>query len=352
MEPQNLAVMEGGGAYNANSALQASGAALALPLFEQAAAETPAEASDRPVVIVDYGASQGRNSIIPLRRAIEVLRRRLGPHRAICVAHTDLPTNDFATLFSSVDGDTEAYGAGDPKIFPSAVGRSFYRAVLPGDYVDLAWSSYAAQWLSRVPSRIEGHIVCWRSAGAVRSAFVEQGKSDWERFLRLRAAELRRGGRLVICLPAALDNGLHPSAALFDVANSVLTEMLDEGAIGAGERAGMVVHVYPRTPTETLAPVASGALGLQVLASSFTPLSDHAWAQYEKDRDAEALAAKRAGFFRATFGPTLAQALKPSSDEMTRRAFLDRLEAGMRSRLAKSPTPFGNIVAILSLVKE
>lgn len=345
-------VMEGRGAYNANAALQSSAAGLALPFFERAAAEAPID-GDGPVVVVDYGASQGRNSLAPMRVAVHALRKRLGPGRAICVVHTDLPANDFSALFATIEGASESYVEDDPNVFPSAVGRSFYRAVTPDDYVTLGWSSYAAQWLSRVPTPVPGHIVAFRSAGGVRQAFADRGRRDWETFLYLRARELRRAGCFVVCLPSLDENGSHPSAILFDAANAVIDEMVAEGAIAADERERICVAAYPRTPDETLAPFAEGGsrVGLRLIDRSFLPLEDGGWRQYQADGDATGLAARRAAFFRATFGPSLGNALKQSGDEAARSVFADRLEAGMRRRLAALLEPIAHMVAILWLAK-
>jgi hypothetical protein len=344
-------VMEGRGAYNLNSALQASGAALALPVFEQAAHSIPLEDGDRPIVVADYGASEGRNSLIPISLAIRVLRQRAGRSRPICVVHTDLPANDFKSLFATVEETPESY-ARDGPVFPSAIGRSFFRALFPNCYVDLAWSSYAAQWLSRSPRPVPDDIVGFRGAGPLRQAFFDQGRADWETFLARRADELRPGGRLVVCLPSLNEAGLHPGALLIDAANEAIAEMLAEGSITAEERERMCIAVYPRTRAETLAPFAEGGsgLGLQLISSSFSPVEDVGWIKYREDRDAEALAAKRAGSFRATFGPSLASALR--GDDSARQAFSDRLEAAMRRRLAIHPVEIANIVAILSLVRS
>jgi hypothetical protein len=50
----------------------------------------------------------------------------------------------------------DRYILDDPNVFPSAIGRSFYESVLPPSSVHLGWSSYAAVWLSRVPTLIPG----------------------------------------------------------------------------------------------------------------------------------------------------------------------------------------------------
>jgi hypothetical protein len=77
----SYAVMEGGGAYNRHATFQAGGARLAIPFLEKAAREVSVGPADLPVVIADYGLSQGKNSRAPVRIAIGELRPRLGPHR-------------------------------------------------------------------------------------------------------------------------------------------------------------------------------------------------------------------------------------------------------------------------------
>src|SRR5262245_18870072 len=91
--------MEGGGAYNKNAKLQASGGAFALPHLENAARSIVFNPDSQPIVIADYGSSQGKNSLLPMRVAIEVVQARLGSDRPIFVYHEDLPANDFNSLF-------------------------------------------------------------------------------------------------------------------------------------------------------------------------------------------------------------------------------------------------------------
>src|SRR3546814_8004128 len=100
--------MQGGGFYNRNSTLQAANLTSALPLLEDAARSIAVD-GDRPLVIVDYGCSQGRNSMAPMRAAIEALRVRTGEDRAVEVVHTDLPSNDFTSLFTTLDDRSEEH---------------------------------------------------------------------------------------------------------------------------------------------------------------------------------------------------------------------------------------------------
>jgi SAM dependent carboxyl methyltransferase len=291
--------MEGGGAYNNNAKLQASGGAFALPHLENAARSIALDADSQPVVIADYGSSQGRNSLLPMRVAIEVLRARLGSDRPILVYHEDLPANDFNALFEVLDKDPKSYFLNAANVFPCAVGRSFYESVLPSNHVHLGWCSYAAMWISRIPTRIPGHFAVPRSTGEVRAAFERQAAQDWERFLLLRACELRPGGRLVIAVPAANDDGTSGFEDLLDHANATLAEMVDEGAITADERARMVIGVWPRRRRDLLAPFSGDGqfCGMKVEHCETNAVADAAWAAYERDGNKVAVANKHALFF-------------------------------------------------------
>jgi hypothetical protein len=81
-------------------------------------------------------------------------------------------------------------------------------------------------------------------------------------------------------------------------------------------------------------------------------LADAAWADYERDGIIEALANKQALFFRVVFAPTLAQALAANSDAERLRAFSNRLESGLKRRLASQPRPINSLVETIVLAKS
>ena len=62
------AVMEGRGAYNEHATIPAGGARSALPILLAAAQAVRAQAGE-PIVIADYGSSEGKNSLGPMRGA-------------------------------------------------------------------------------------------------------------------------------------------------------------------------------------------------------------------------------------------------------------------------------------------
>jgi hypothetical protein len=344
-------VMEGGGSYNLHARIPAGGGNLALPLLEEAVRSITLERGDQPVVVADYGSSQGKNSLTPMRAAIKALRARLGPERPIFVVHIDQAANDFNTLFDVLRSDPERYSVDDPNIFPSAIGRSFYESVFPREHVHLGWSSYAAVWLSRVPTLIPGHFVSLASTGDVREAFERQAADDWKSFLTLRASELRLGGRLVVVLPGLNDEGVAGFEPLFSEANEALAEMVTEGAISAEERAGMVLGAYPRRRNELLAPFSTDGqfCGLTVEHCELFGLPDAAWTDYQQDGNKEVLVNRHVGFFRAIFVPSLAAAV---TDEKKRNVFPDSLEKKLKRRLADRPAPYHSFVQTLVLAKR
>ena len=139
--------------YTVSSRLQAAGLRPAIALFEEAAASVPLPRPPQPIVIADYGASTGHNSLLPISAALPVLRKRTRPEHSVLVVHTDVPDNNFTVLFQTLADDPDTYLHKDAATFASAVGRSFYSQIIPSNSVHLGWTSWAIQWLSRVPRR-------------------------------------------------------------------------------------------------------------------------------------------------------------------------------------------------------
>ena len=348
-------VMEAKGAYNKYAKLPAGGAALALPLFDKAVQAVELDAEGQPIVIADYGSSQGKNSMAPMQFAIRGLRRRVGPNRAISVFHIDQPSNDFNSLFSVLNADPERYVLEEPNVFPAAIGRSFYESVLPSCSVHLGWSSYAAVWLSQIPTLIPGHFFPAHSTGAVRAEFDRQGAKDWEAFLSLRAKELRPGGRLVVVLPGLADDGSSGFTRVIDEANAALEDMVADGAITAEERSRMAVGNYPRRKRDLLAPFAANGRFQQLTVEDceMSEFPDGAWTDYQRDGNKEALVTKHVLFFRSILVPSLASALVRvrAGDTEAIRAFGDQLEQLLKRRLLRQPAATHSFVQTIVLAK-
>ena len=345
--------MEGKGAYSQHSRIPAAGGALAVPLLAEAARRIPLDGSGRPIVIADYGSSDGRNSFAPMNAAIEELRKRAEPERPIEVYHTDLPGNDFATLFGLVERDPDSYARRHRQVYSFAVERSFYQGLFPARSVDLGWSSYAAVWLSELPTQIPDHIFIPRTSAEIRAQFDRQAAKDWKTFLTLRADELRPGGRLVVVLPSLDQAGSTGYGPLWDCANEALSDLVAAGFVSREERGRMTLASCPRRERDLLEPFAERGVfeDMTVEHVATVPGADTAWNEYETDHDAEALAAKRAMFFRVIFAPSVAQGLSPDRPAEDKRELVDRLEAGVRRRLSDAPMPIHHLVGMIALAK-
>lgn len=344
--------MEGHGIYNRSSAVQAAGYAPALPLLEQAARMVPLPPVLQPLVIADYGSSEGRNSLIPIATAIQALRARGGSDRPISVVHTDLPANDFSGLFQTLETDPDSYLRGDPATFAFAVGRSFYRQILPAGSVTLGWSAWAVQWLSRTPSAIADQVQVAHSRDpAAKAAFARQAAEDWRTFLAHRASELCPGGRLVILTMALTEEGDFGYRAVLEAMNDSLRELVEVGEVRPEERARMAIPTVGRSRAELLAPFEphGGYRGLSVERIDLFQGADLLWRDYERDRDAAAYGARWAAFSRASVLPTLA--LDLAGDRARRDSFVARIEAGMARRLAARPEPTVIPLAMLTVAK-
>jgi hypothetical protein len=348
--------MEGNGAYNKHAKLPADGAALALPLLEKAIREVKLDPGDEPIVIADYGSSQGKNSLAPMQVAISRLRKRIRPNRAISVFHIDQPSNDFNSLFEVLDADPNRYGVDEPEVYSAAIGKSFYEKVLPSGSVHLGWSSYAAVWLSRVPALIPGHFISICSTSTVHAEFERQAAQDWEAFLTLRARELRPGGQLVVVLPGIADDGSVGLEPIFDHANAALAEMVADGAITSEERSRMTLRAHPRRKRDLLAPFERTGEFQQLTVEDFamSEVSDAAWDQYACDGDKESLTTKRTLFFRSIFVPSLACALSPAraGNGEALAIFADQMDQRLKQRLANQPAEMRSFVQTILLSKK
>ena len=341
--------------YTTGPRLQAAGLGPAIRLFEQAAAMVPLPTAPRPIVIADYGASTGHNSLLPLRAAIAVLRKRTRPEHSVLVAHTDVPENDFTALFRTLADDPDSYLSSDAATFASAIGRSFYNQILPSDSVNLGWTSWAIQWLSRLPAPIPDHVmVAYSRDDAVRAGYARQAAHDWHEFVAFRGRELCPGGRLVVLAPALDENGEFGFRVLLAATMEVLDELVADGLLTEAELHRMSIPIVGRRAADFLAPFAPSGRFERVSIEHLEVFNaeDRFWDQLQKDGDAKAFGVQWASFARASVFPTMASALDGGPDDPRTGQFCDRLEAGLAARLAAAPEQMQIPLARLVLLKR
>ncbi|HTZ86096.1 MAG TPA: hypothetical protein VMB05_05450 [Solirubrobacteraceae bacterium] len=342
--PAGTSVMAGDGLYNQHSQPQHVADDDGLPLLERACEAVPLADGDA-IVVADYGSSQGRNSLSPMASAIKALRGRLGPATPISIVHTDLPSNDFAALFTTLASDPQSYLRDSENVFAYAAGRSFYERLFPASQVAIGWSAITVHWLSAVPVPLREHIFSPLGTPEERAAYAARAAEDWRHFLEHRAAELVPGGQLVIVGSGADEHGRSGAEGLLDLANGALREMVSEGTLSPAEYERMVVPTYYRSRAEFLAPLEEGSTeGTAPLAGSLsleecseTDLADPLWAEFEQSRDVAEYAASASEFLRAFSEPSLFAAIAAERFAGQATKLADEFYARVREAIAQRP---------------
>ncbi|MGB3894222.1 MAG: SAM-dependent methyltransferase, partial [Mycolicibacter sinensis] len=339
--PESSVVVRPEPAGTPSRRLQAAGLGHATAVFEQLAATVPLPPAPRPIVVADYGAATGYNSLLPIGAAIAAFRRRTRPDHPVLVTHTDLPDNDFTALFRTLADDPDSYTRKDAASFPSAIGRSFYAQILPSQSVNLAWTSWATMWLRRPAPELpefDDHVHVEHSDdAAARQEYARRAAQDWQDFLAFRGRELAPGGKLLVLTAAVDAQGRSGYRPVLDAIVAVLDELVGEGFVSRDEVTRMTIPVLARSEKELRAPFAPAGRfeALTIERLDVFDAEDRFWDRYLLDGDAGALGAQWSAFTSAAVFPALAAALAGGAAGDPRAAeFVQRLEAGVAARLA------------------
>ena len=335
----SVAPMQGDGRYNSDSTAQAAAGHQGVPLLVAAAAAVPSPScsvtgAPGPVVLADYGCSEGHNSLAPVRAAVDALRARHGDGLQVVVLHTDLPGNDYSSLFGTIAHDPGSYRR--PGVFPMAIGRSFFEQLAPTRSVTLGWSSIALHWLSAQPGALAG-IWPHLATPAEQNTWQTAAATDWVRFLSARGAELAPGGRLVVVVGAAAPHGGSGAERIMQKLTELLHSEAARGTVTAELVDRLAIPVWYRTEEQWRRPFTTQRpqTPFQLEHCEILRLGDPVWMQTgggERSAYAQAVAAA----IRVSFGPSL---LAPVPDDqrqaLAARLFDDALPAAIEAEPAE-----------------
>jgi gibberellin A4 carboxyl methyltransferase len=344
--PAKTAMM-GEGFYDANSGPQRAVIVALLPWLEEAVLQMDLLANGGPIVVADFGCSEGRNSIAATRPVVAALRAR--DSRAIQTIHSDLPVNNFNQLFANLcPAGQPAFAF--PDVFSAAVAGSMYEQLLPAKTVAVATTFNAIGWLDRLPDvAIPDYILPMgpgrprpgvRVSPEARQAVAAQAKADLRRFYSARAAEMVPGGKLLVASFGSGD-GARTCDGLYDVLNDALLDLVDAGRFGRASYEQLVFPLYFRTEAELVEPFADEGNGP---GESFRP--DRAMTmevpvpfveRLGHDGDVSAYARDYTGFMRAFTEPVIRSSLAGHRDP---GATLNELYARVEARLAEDPSGY------------
>jgi hypothetical protein len=335
--------MLGHGFYNKHAQAQGAANRSGLTLIEQAIQRIDLARVQEVFRIADYGSAQGRNSLLPLKTALAALRAR--PFALpVSVVHTDLPTNDWTTLFQTVLFSPDSYTADHSNVFAYASGTSIYQPIFPPRQIAFGYSAITTHWLSCASAALPGHVWSPRATGIVRAAWAARAREDWYSFLRYRCAEMIPSGQLVMVNSGADANGSSGAEPLLDLVNAVLQDMVKGGALRADEYAKMAIPTYYRTEREWREPFGDPDFlrshPLRLVHYEELALDDVYADQYGRTQDARAFAAADAAFFRAAFEPSLFVAAGLDRSDADKQRVIDIFSQELQAALAKNPAAY------------
>lgn len=257
--------------------------------------------------------------------------------------HTDLPTNDWTTLFQTVLFSPDSYLAHQSNVFCFASGTSIYHQIFPPNHIAFGYSAITEHWLSRKPGNIPGEIWSAWAAGKVRDAWAAQAKADWHAFLPYRVLEMQPSARLLIVGSGANQQGNSGAEGLIDLANAVLQQLVKDGALYPEEYEEMAIPTYYRTAEEWKEPFTSDSNLAQTLSLDHfeeLALPDVYLEHFQHDGDVQAFAEAYAGFFKAAFEPCLFVSLSDNRTPADRQQLIDLFSQRLRSALAQDPKKY------------
>jgi hypothetical protein len=341
--------MLGHGFYNKHSHEQTKANTYALPLIVEAINRIDLTQIGGEFRIADYGSAQGQNSLLPMKTAIRQIRtfaaKSGGATIPISITHTDLPTNDWSTLFQTVLFSPDSYLAGESNVFCFASGTSIYQQIFPPTHIALGYSAITEHWLSRKPCNIPNEIWSVRARGQVRETWAAQAKADWHAFLQYRALEMQPSAQLLIVGSGAAAKGNSGAEGLIDLANQILQRLVKDGTLHQNEYEEMAIPTYYRTAREWKEPFTSqsnfpqgGVLSLDHFEEITLP--DVYLEQFQQDGNAQAFAKAYTGFFKAAYEPCLFMSLSDKRTAESRQEVIDLFSQKLQSALPQDPAKY------------
>ena len=254
LNTQAVLAMRGSGYYSQRTA----GAKIAIdatqPLMEQALKEIP----KLPILrMADFGSADGGTSQEMWGNLISKIRNSKDD-RQIEILYTDLASNDFSTLFRTMQGmqgnPNLSFQNKYSNIFVYGCGTGFHQQLMSRGSLSLGFSATAMHYVSEKPCQITNHVHMVGADIPEKSKFKEQALKDWEAILISRSEELIRGGRF-ICLNFGIDEkgrylGHTGGHSMFDKFNYHWKSLLNNEIITEDEFKAATFTQHYRTVSE------------------------------------------------------------------------------------------------------
>ncbi|XP_039014943.1 indole-3-acetate O-methyltransferase 1-like [Hibiscus syriacus] len=261
---------KGEGSYANNSQAQALHARSMLHLLEEALDRVQLRSPDVPFSVVDLGCSCGSNTIYIVDVIVKHMVKRYESSGyeppEFSAFFSDLPSNDFNTLFQLLPPLANNGGSsmeeclasnGHRSYFASGVPGSFYRRLFPARSVDVFHSAFSLHWLSQMPEAVldrrsaaynKGRVFIHGANESTANAYKQQFQTDLAEFLRARSIEMKKGGSMfLVCLGRTSADPTDQGGAglLFGTHfQDAWDDLVQEGLISCEKRDNFNIPVY------------------------------------------------------------------------------------------------------------
>ncbi|OWM76920.1 loganic acid O-methyltransferase-like [Punica granatum] len=250
---------DGAYSYSNNSHFQKTTADVLKTMIDEAIAHNLDNldvSSPSTIGLADLGCSVGPNTFFAMQNAIETIQTLniIPENTEFQVFFNDHSSNDFNKLFATLPPKRTYFAAGVP--------GSFHRRLFPKSSIHFVYSSFALQWLSRVPQELlekgsaawnKGRVHCTGAHEEVRGAYEAQYAKDMEVFFKARAEEVVGGGVMVLIMPAKADKVPYssvPICVMYELLGQSLMDMANEGTISEDQVDSFNLPLYPTSPSE------------------------------------------------------------------------------------------------------
>ncbi|CAN0902278.1 Probable S-adenosylmethionine-dependent methyltransferase At5g37990 [Linum grandiflorum] len=229
--------------------------------------------------VSDMGCSVGPNTFLTIQSIIGSIQNNLRPDNSspmeFQVFLNDHVSNDFNTVFAQSlfhqDFSSSSY-------YLAGVPGSFHDRLFPSSFLHLVHTSYALQWLSKVPDPVleidspawNPENVCYSRGGdKTEIAYRDQFSEDFMKFLNSREREVAPGGIVLVVIPGRSDGMTHShvtSNITYNVMGDCLKDMVHQGKISQEKLNKLNIPIYFPSPDELKSTIKSnGTFTIEML---------------------------------------------------------------------------------------
>ena len=289
---------------------------------------------EEPLIIVDYGCSEGENSITLFKQVIQELRKT--SQKAVFIFHTDLPQNDW-TEFNRVLNNQDKTYLTLPNTSSATIGRSFFNQLLPNNSVHVAYSAYAFHYLSTKPERLPGDF------SFPHKNFLTQAFEDFRSLLRLRHRELVKGGTLTILVAGA---GESPNINMGKILILPFMALVEQGFFSQSELMKLEWNLYAMKISDLTGILGEFSESFEVIELKEEKNVCPFYREFMEDKDLEKYVELLSRYYAVLMELQLYSILPEGSD---RKAAMDKMMDEIRGLIRKEPEAemFINTISIV-----